>query len=51
MSQIAQAAGLVRKRLYKAFAPGAKPRFEAVLKVIKALGLKLTAEPATEHTA
>ena len=37
--------GLGRESLYKAFAPGAKPRFDTVMKVLQALGLKLHAEP------
>ncbi|MFO1269765.1 MAG: addiction module antidote protein [Rubrivivax sp.] len=46
MSQIAKDTGLGRESLYKALAPGAKPRFETVLKVAKALGVKFTAQPA-----
>ena len=34
------------QRLYKALAPGAKPRFDTVLKVTRALGVKLTAKAA-----
>lgn len=45
MSQIAQQSGLGRESLYKAFAPGAKPRFDTVLKVIRALGIDLHAQP------
>ncbi len=32
--------------LYKALAPGAKPRFETVIKVARALGVKFTVQPA-----
>ena len=46
MSQIARDAGLGRESLYKALAPGAKPRFDTVLKVLKALGVKLEAHTA-----
>jgi probable addiction module antidote protein len=46
MSQIAKDTGLGRESLYKALAPGAKPRFDTVLKVAKALGVKFTAQPA-----
>ncbi|MFO1288629.1 MAG: addiction module antidote protein [Rubrivivax sp.] len=46
MSQIAKDTGLGRESLYKALAPGAKPRLETVLKVAKALGVKFTARPA-----
>ena len=48
MSQIAKETGLGRESLYKALSPGAKPRFDTVLKVAKALGVKFkfTAQPA-----
>lgn len=46
MAQVAQDAGLGRESLYKALAPGAKPRFDTVLKVAKALGVRLIAEAA-----
>jgi probable addiction module antidote protein len=35
-------AGLGRESLYKALAPGAKPRYETVRKLVDALGVKLT---------
>jgi probable addiction module antidote protein len=46
MAQVAKDAGLGRESLYKALAPGAKPRFETIMKVARALGVKFTAEPA-----
>jgi probable addiction module antidote protein len=46
MSQIAKQTGLGRESLYKALAPGAKPRFETVALVTRALGVKLTVQPA-----
>jgi probable addiction module antidote protein len=45
MAQVAKDAGLGRESLYKALAPGAKPRFDTVLKVAKALGVRLSAFP------
>ena len=45
MAQIAKDAGLGRESLYKALAPGAKPRFDTVLKVARALGVRLSAHP------
>jgi probable addiction module antidote protein len=45
MAQIAQQTGLGRESLYKTFGPGAKPRFDTVLKVIRALGIDLLAQP------
>ena len=49
MAQIARDTGLGRESLYKALQPGAKPRFDTVMKVMKALGVKLHVEPT--HTA
>jgi probable addiction module antidote protein len=43
MSQLAKDAGINRESLYKALAPGAKPRYDTVLKVVNALGVKLSA--------
>ncbi len=45
MQEIAKSSGLGRESLYKALSPGAKPRFETILKVSKALGLKLSFTP------
>ena len=41
MSEIAKKSGLGRESLYKAFAPGAKPRYETVQKVLNSLGVKV----------
>jgi probable addiction module antidote protein len=46
MAQVAKDSGLGRESLYKALAPGAKPRFDTVLKVARALGVKFTAHAA-----
>ena len=43
MSQIAQASGLGRESLYKVFSKGSKPRFDTVMKVMSAIGVKLHA--------
>lgn len=51
VSHVASEAGLGRESLYKAFAPGAKPRYDTVLKVLRALGVQLHAMPATEVAA
>lgn len=45
MAQIARDAGLGRESLYKALSHGAKPRFDTIMKVLRALGLKMHAEP------
>ena len=43
MSQIAQTSGLGRESLYKAFSKGSNPRFDTVMKVMSAIGVKLHA--------
>ncbi|WP_432745748.1 addiction module antidote protein [Methylobacter sp. G7] len=45
MAMIAKESGLGRESLYKALSPGSQPRFDTILKVIKALGVKLHVEP------
>jgi probable addiction module antidote protein len=45
MAKVAKESGLGRESLYKALAPGAKPRFDTVLKVARALGVRLSAHP------
>ncbi|HUC72207.1 MAG TPA: addiction module antidote protein [Stellaceae bacterium] len=42
MTEIARRTGLGRQSLYKALSPEGQPEFETVLKVVRALGLKLT---------
>ena len=44
MSQVARDAGLSRESLYKALSGERNPGFDTILKVIKALGMKLHAE-------
>jgi len=44
MTQVARDAGLSRESLYKALSGDRKPGFDTILKIIKALGLKLHAE-------
>ncbi|HEX7029296.1 MAG TPA: addiction module antidote protein [Gammaproteobacteria bacterium] len=46
MAEVAKATGLGRESLYKALTPGAKPRFDTVMKVARALGIHLTAKVA-----
>ena len=45
MAQVAQDSGLGRESLYKALSDGAKPRYDTLLQVMRALGVKLHAEP------
>jgi probable addiction module antidote protein len=42
MTEIAQAAGFGRANLYKALSPDKNPEFATVVKVLKALGLRLS---------
>jgi probable addiction module antidote protein len=46
IAQVAKDAGLGRESLYKALTPGAKPRFDTVMKVARALGVKFSVQPA-----
>jgi probable addiction module antidote protein len=41
MSRVAEAAGLGRESLYKALAPGSHPRFETIVRLLRALGVKV----------
>ena len=45
MTEIAKASGLTREALYKALRLGAKPRYDTIVKVCEALGVRLVAEP------
>lgn len=45
MTQLAKDAGVGRESLYKALTPGAKPRYDTMLKLLHALGIKLSASP------
>ncbi len=44
MTEIAREAGLGRESLYKALSPEGNPEFATVMKVVRALGLKLHVE-------
>ncbi|MBS3960208.1 MAG: putative addiction module antidote protein [Xanthomonadaceae bacterium] len=46
MTKLAKDTGLGRESLYKALAPGAKPRYDTVLKLVRALGVELHTTPA-----
>ncbi len=46
MSQLARDTGLSREGLYKALSGEGNPAFSTVVKVAKALGFKLTVQPA-----
>lgn len=44
MSEIAKASGLTREALYKALRPDSKPRYDTIVKVCGALGVRLVAQ-------
>ena len=48
MSQVAREAGLSRESLYKSLSGDRSPSFDTILKVTRALGLRLHAEAASE---
>ncbi len=49
MAEIAKEAGLSRESLYKTLSTGGNPEFGTVLKVMHALGLKLSVGPSTRR--
>jgi len=51
MSAIAEATGLGRESLYKSLSESGNPELATVLKVVDALGLKLTAVPSDSERA
>jgi probable addiction module antidote protein len=50
MSQVAKDAGLSRESLYRALSADGNPSFATVLKVAKALGVRLHAQAAVSET-
>jgi probable addiction module antidote protein len=42
MTEVSRLTGLGRQNLYKALSPDGRPEFSTVLKVVRALGLKLS---------
>lgn len=51
MTQLARDTGITREGLYKALSPAGNPEFSTILKVIKALKIKLHAVPKNDHLA
>ncbi|ERM81995.1 addiction module antitoxin [Rhodonellum psychrophilum GCM71 = DSM 17998] len=45
MTKIAQETGLSRPSLYKALSDGAKPQFETIMKVLRAIGGEIQINP------
>ena len=50
IAQLAKDAGLGRESLYKTLAPGAKPRFDTIMKITRALGVPLTVKAEAVHS-
>jgi probable addiction module antidote protein len=46
MTQLARETGIGRESLYKSLSGESNPSFDTIMKVVKALGLKLSAEIA-----
>ncbi len=51
MGAIAEKAGLSRENLYRALGGDAKPEFATVVKVLRALGVDLVAQPHAQKVA
>lgn len=49
MKEIAEKTSLNRESLYKALSGDTSPRYETIVKVINAMGLKLAIVPQTRH--
>ena len=47
MTKIAEETGMSRPSLYKALSEGAKPQFSTIMKVLKAVGGQIRANPIT----
>ena len=45
MTKIAEKTGMSRPSLYKALSDGAKPQFETIMKVLKAIGGQINIKP------
>ena len=45
IARLAKDTGLGRESLYKTLSPGAKPRFDTIMKITKALGIPLAVKP------
>lgn len=51
MSDVAREAGVSRESLYRALSPDGNPEFGTVLRVARALGLRLTVTPEPDKAA
>ena len=48
MTRVAQETGLSRESLYRALSAEGNPEFATVLRILQAIGLRLTAEPVSK---
>ena len=48
IAKLAEDSGLNRESLYKALRPGAKPRFDTVFRIMKAMNIKMQATPTIQ---
>ena len=51
MTQIANETGLSREQLYRSFSTNGNPTLKTTIAVMKALGIELTAKPASSEDA
>jgi probable addiction module antidote protein len=51
MTQLAKDTGLGRESLYKSLSDGAKPRYDTVLKIMRALNIQLVVQPLSKNVA
>lgn len=49
IAQLAHDTGLGRESLYKTLSPGAKPRFDTIMKITRALGVPLSVKTEPVH--
>ena len=49
MTQLAKDTGLGRESLYKSLSDGAKPRYDTLLKIMRALNIQLVAQPLSKE--
>jgi len=47
MTKIAEKTGMSRPSLYKALSGGAKPQFETIMKVLRAIGGQISVNPVS----
>jgi probable addiction module antidote protein len=50
MTEVANKTGINRESLYKALRGNSQPRLDTIMKVLKAFGLKLVAQPIVDNT-